>query len=138
MAAKSADLTGQIFGDWTVLGFSHKDTSTRWWRVRCACGVERVQRQWVLTTGKSQRCGPCGSRAGAETLARKQAELWVGTETNGWLILAPAGTVRHYTQKVSMWTCRCVTCGAIVDMARTQIGNPLMPVCRHGIAPEEN
>lgn len=129
------DKTGHTYGDWTVLAFSHRDTNTRWWRVKCACGAERTQREWLLTTGKSKRCGACGSRVGAATLAQKQAEQWIGTETGGWVILAPAGTAQYGGQRVTMWTCRCLACGAVVDIPRTDIHKPIMPVCRHGGSP---
>ncbi len=137
-ARPAADLTGHTYGDWTVLAFSHTDKNTRWWRVRCACGVERTQRGWLLKAGKSRGCGACGSRKGAQALAQRQAEQWTGTEVNGWTILACAGSVEYGTQKVTMWVCRCTTCGAVVDIPRTNIHKPTMPVCRHGVIPEES
>lgn len=103
--------------------------------MRCSCGSERTLRQWSLTTGKSQRCGPCGSRVGADFLTRKQAEEWVGTETGGWVILARAEPVRRASHDITMWVCRCLTCGAVVDIPRTDIHKPTMPVCRHGVSP---
>lgn len=130
------DLTGRTYGDWTVTAYSHRDDKgTHWWRVRCACGTERTQRAWVLTSGKSTRCGACGTRAGALTLRQRQAERWVGTESNGWVILGYSHTVQHWSQKLPMWTCQCTVCGAVVDMSRDVVCKASMPVCRHGVVP---
>lgn len=131
----AVDLTGRTFGDWTVLAFSHSDGKARWWRARCVCGNERVQRGWVLTKGKSLRCGTCSSRKEGELFVQRRAEEWAGTEANGWIVLAHAGTVSYGAQQITMWTCRCITCGAVVDVPRTSIHKPTMPVCRHGIIP---
>lgn len=127
---------GKVFGSWTVTGFSHRDTNTAWWRVRCACGNDRVQRSWVLTSGKSLRCGDCAARRGGKALALSHARQLVGTVVSGWTVLAYTGIVSVHNAGTTMWACQCIVCGAVVDIPRTVLGKATMPVCRHGSVPE--
>lgn len=136
MPAQNTDsVTGRTYGDWTVIAFSHKDREGHWWRVRCACGAERTQRSWVLTSGKSTCCGACSARKASRLQLQRQADMWVGTKGNGWIIVAHVGTIETPSGKITMWACRCLTCGAVVDMPRSVIHKPTMPICRHGVSP---
>lgn len=130
------DLTGHTYGEWTVTAFSGKDNrGASLWHVRCSCGAQRVQRGWVLTSGKSTRCGDCATQESARQGLRRQADLWAGTTFGTWTILGCAGSVPYGSVRVSMWTCRCTVCGAVVDFPREAVHKPMMPVCRHGKAP---
>ena len=135
-AQPRTDLIGQTFGAWKVTAFSHRDEGgTFWWFATCTpgvCDAERVQRGWVLTSGKSTRCGACAHAGLAELKSQEQADRWVGTETGGWVITARSGSVQYGRHKISMWTCRCLACGAVVDIPSRDIHKPIMPVCRHG------
>jgi hypothetical protein len=51
------DLTGQKFGEWNVLGFSHKHGAYTCWLCRCSCGIEKAIISTSLKSGKSQSCG---------------------------------------------------------------------------------
>ena len=56
------DLTGQSFGDWTVLSFSHRQTypsgsTVNHWLCVCSCGIEATVRQSNLLSGASSGCG---------------------------------------------------------------------------------
>lgn len=52
------DLTGLVFGRWTVLGEAGKDSRNhKKWLCRCECGVERAVLGYDLKKGKSQSCG---------------------------------------------------------------------------------
>ena len=63
------DLTGQIFGQWTVI----KDSGERLkgscgnsrvrWLCRCSCGEIALITTRGLTSGRSKRCNRCASRA---------------------------------------------------------------------------
>jgi hypothetical protein len=59
VAGKVEDLTGQVFGRWTVLGRAgtYKREST--WTVVCSCklAIVRVLRAAMLKKGKSKSCG---------------------------------------------------------------------------------
>lgn len=35
------DLTGKIFGRWTVIKFSHRNGQSKYWLCRCECGNEK-------------------------------------------------------------------------------------------------
>ena len=60
------DLTGQVFGRWTVLSLAedkeHKNRLKRGskgavWLCRCECGTERTVISYNLRRGNSQSCG---------------------------------------------------------------------------------
>lgn len=51
------DLTGQIFGRWTVLKCSGKRGNFVVWHCRCACGVEKDVYAKSLRSGASKSCG---------------------------------------------------------------------------------
>jgi hypothetical protein len=48
---------GQTFGRLTVLSEEDHDPERKYWRCRCACGVESVVRQDHLVSGRTQSCG---------------------------------------------------------------------------------
>lgn len=59
---KYKDLTGNVYGKNTVLGYSHtyKDAGGRYvamWDVRCECGNIKKSRYDVLVRGRSKSCG---------------------------------------------------------------------------------
>lgn len=49
------DLTGQIFGNWTVI--SRDNSRPRYWNCECKCGTRKSVYGSSLTTGKSKSCG---------------------------------------------------------------------------------
>lgn len=56
------DLTGEKFGRWTVLSFSHKEIISKthvyyFWNCRCECGTEKTILANTLRSGKSKNCG---------------------------------------------------------------------------------
>lgn len=52
------DLTGIVFGEWTVINFSHRNkTNVYYWNCVCSCGVERKVNGTALTHGTSKCCG---------------------------------------------------------------------------------
>lgn len=58
------DLTGQVFGRWTVIKFdneNHRKDQHRRWICRCSCGTVRSVSATRLTRGVTQSCG-CGQR----------------------------------------------------------------------------
>ncbi|WP_405558925.1 hypothetical protein OHV08_33870 [Streptomyces canus] len=64
MTVPKDDLTGRVFGSWTVLQFSHRAHDRQpFWRCRCICGTEKAVRGSDLTRGESTRCRECGKVA---------------------------------------------------------------------------
>lgn len=57
MSRKGIDLTGSVFGKWTVLS---KTTGKNMQLCRCTCGRERKVPTGNLTLGLSTQCKPCG------------------------------------------------------------------------------
>lgn len=52
------DLTGRVFGRWTVLGFAGVTTNhDSRWSVRCACGTTKQALGRNISSGKSKSCG---------------------------------------------------------------------------------
>lgn len=51
------DITGHTFGRWTAISRTGASGRGAMWRVRCACGTEKVVRGSALRGGRSQSCG---------------------------------------------------------------------------------
>ncbi len=62
------DLTGQRFGNLTVLGPAENVGSKTAWRCRCDCGRETVVKTHHLRCGHTKTCG-CGNGAGGSRQA---------------------------------------------------------------------
>ncbi len=59
---KNADLSGQSFGEWTVLALAGRDKCrNRRWLCRCSCGTEKRVGAIALKNGNSRSCG-CKTR----------------------------------------------------------------------------
>lgn len=72
------DLTGQVFGRLTVLGFSHYDKySIHHWKVRCSCGTEKIVGGSAMISGYIKSCG-CLRR---ETTSKLRKGIIVSDET---------------------------------------------------------
>lgn len=56
MGGKRIDLTGQVFGRLTVVGYSHSKYDA-YWKCVCTCGAECVVRGLGLKAGDSTSCG---------------------------------------------------------------------------------
>jgi len=98
------DLTGQVFGRFTVLGFSHKKGTVKYWRCRCECGNERTVAAQSLLSGASKSCGCLRS------LRRKDL---TGQVFGKLTVLGYAGSNGF----VSLWRCRC-ECGNEIVLPR--------------------
>jgi len=73
MGGRHKDLTGQQFGSWTVLGKvdqRSKNGSIRW-RVKCACGEEKLLTTSTLNSGASKSCRRCSNRHAFGEAAKK-------------------------------------------------------------------
>lgn len=75
MGSRVKDLTGQIFGRWSVISFGGMDTrynsNSALWLCRCECGVEKLVSSNSLSRGKSKSCGCLLSDS-----ARERALTW--------------------------------------------------------------
>ena len=65
------DMTGWVFGEWTVLYFvGVTPARQRLWKCQCSCGNKAVVQGGNLRSGRSTRCLACGGRRGAEAFWR--------------------------------------------------------------------
>lgn len=62
MARPAVDITGQVFGDWTVLRRDGQLQANAAWLCRCPAGHERRINSQRLRDGRTLRCPECGSR----------------------------------------------------------------------------
>lgn len=106
---KLIDLTGQTFGEWTVLQYAGK----MYWNCRCSCGVEREVLGNHLRNGRQTQCGHGGSP--------KRIDL-TGQQFGDLTVLKYAGD--------KYWLCQC-SCGKIKEIHGTRLRNGWVTSCGH-------
>jgi hypothetical protein len=80
------DLTGQSFGEWTVLreGERNPTRNTTRWVCKCSCGTERSVSTGMLMAGESKSCGCKKAKDAAARMTRhgmsgsKFHNIWMG------------------------------------------------------------
>ena len=107
--SKVIDLTGRVFGRWTVIGKAESRGYISYWKCRCECGNEKEVRGTQLTRGISQSCG-CLQR---ETRANMNTERYskdslVGKRFGKLTVIEKVGTSSK--NKEYLWKCQC-DCG---------------------------
>lgn len=98
--AQLLDLTGNVYGRLTVVGYDHQEGSKHFWKCNCACGKEGI-----IVDGKNLRSGSkksCGCLKIERCKSKKPKEDLTG-RVFGDL------TVESYV-KHSYWKCKC-KCG---------------------------
>lgn len=110
---KFIDLTGQVFGRWTVLEKAENRGYVSYWKCRCECGKEAEVRGTQLTRGISKSCG-CLQK---ETRARMNTERYsknslVGQRFGKLTVLEKVGNARN---KEYLWKCQC-DCGNTLNV----------------------
>ena len=100
---KLLDLTGMLFGRWTVVRVA--SMTPKKWLCKCACGIEAEVFQSSLRSGHSKSCG-CHSK---DTASVGSLLDEIGRVYNGWTVLSFA-----YSDKygVARWNCRS-RCGDV-------------------------
>lgn len=58
---KLKDLTGNVYGNWTVIEFAGIKNTVSMWKVSCMCGTVKVVQYSSLVGGGSKSCG-CSKR----------------------------------------------------------------------------
>ena len=99
------DLTGQVFGRWTVVGPRHVRRSIPIWRCRCSCGSEKWVVSQTLRNGSSRSCG-CLLR---EETAKRFLKNLVGKRFDRLTVLKQ----RKSENRINSWLCQC-DCGQTV------------------------
>jgi len=61
------DLTGSVFGQWTVVSYKEKDKhNKRKWLCKCSCGDDYIVAEGDLKQGKSTQCKKCSRKKKGE------------------------------------------------------------------------
>lgn len=140
LVVNSKDLTGQVFGRWTVLGRAADNISkcgNRYtqWICRCECGTERVVSMSNLVNGKSKSCG-CLSRKVDDDLTGRQFGRWTvlkraenyvspqGKKKSQWLCECECGTV-HVVSRSALVSGKSVSCGCLPKKFKSAYGHDL-------------
>lgn len=117
---KYTDLTGQQFGDWTVLCKAEKPEGLKsngaYWLCRCTCGKEKVILGHSLLQGKSTSCGTCRLDIVDDLTGQVFDQLTV----------IERDFSRPSNSNGAFWRCRC-TCGNEI----TVLGKNLKHQPRH-------
>ena len=73
-----SDLTGQVFGQLTVLSRAGSKGTSATWHCRCTCGSTTEVRRNHLVTGHTTSCG-CAKRAAAVSQTHRRTHGYFGT-----------------------------------------------------------
>lgn len=102
------DLTGQRFGEWTVIRFDHRKGKSYYWLCHCECGIERVVKAGALTSGRSKSCG-CGRKLPDKISGKRFGSLVVVRKTD-----------ELYADGSYLYECKC-DCGGIIKTTSTKL-----------------
>lgn len=122
---KVKDLTGKVFGQLTVLSFSHTTTNGAYWLCRCTCGTEKVVPSKLLKNGRAVSCGCKKAQIVRSTIERsieRRREMFgtidlVGKRFGSLTVLERVSCKHH-----NMWLCRC-DCGKVVTKSSSNLAN---------------
>ena len=124
---KTIDLTGQTFGEWTVLYKSQKKTKSRqtYWHCKCSCGNEKDVCGGNLRNGSSTNCG-CLRK---QTLQKIKVKDITNQKFGRLIAIKP--TQQRQNNNV-IWQCKC-DCGntVFVPAASLLSGNTKSCGCLH-------
>jgi 5-methylcytosine-specific restriction endonuclease McrA len=115
------DLTGQVFGRLTVIGFSHTNNKRlSYWKVTCSCGAQKVVRGASLIAGEIRSCG-CLQK---ESTIKQRLDLT--GEVFGRLTVLEFSHINKNRQ--TMWRVQC-SCGNQKIMGGSTIKNGYILSC---------
>lgn len=133
----SRDLTGQVFGRWTVLyradnRVTPKGRSLRYWHCKCSCGREKDVVESALISGKSVSCGCYRKERFAEKIP---FEDLTGKQFGDWTVLErlpDKHTGSEKKNRIQLWRVRC-SCGTEKVVSRTILkqGNSTSCGCKN-------
>lgn len=111
------DLTGQRFGEWTVIDYAGNGK----WNCVCSCGTKRAVQGRYLINGNSKCCG------GGKHKQNIPRQDLTGKRFGRWTVLSYAGNRK--------WTCVC-DCGNIGEVYTGNLNNGSSQSC--GCIQKEN
>lgn len=118
----SYDLTSQIFGELTVLKYSHTQAKTAYWICECSCGKIVIKSTRSLKQGQHPSCGHY-KKPGIAT----QAHDLTGQIFNYLEVL-------YFTEKRAsngsiIWKCRCLNCGTEIEVSSSHLKDQISCGC---------
>jgi hypothetical protein len=116
----SIDLTGKVFGRWTVLARSGVEKGRPYWSSRCECGVEKRILGANLRYGISTSCGGCWN--GDDLSGRRFGRLLVRDRAQraGWSCVCDCGSVRDFTAS-HLVSRQNNSCGCLINETRDRV-----------------
>ena len=108
------DLTGKVFGELTVIGFSHREKYNNYWNCKCSCGKECKINEYRLRIGTVKSCGHLKNHR--DLIGKRYGRLTVLESTDK----------RKYRYVV--WKCRC-DCGEIVYTTTSALTTGVVTSC---------
>ena len=117
MSRLMANLTGKIFGDWTVNSYAHKINQRNYWECTCSCGNSKLVDGGELSAGRTKSCGHgkkvdlCGMTFG---------EWYVESSSR----IVPEEDFKHY------WLCKC-SCGNVREVPHGNLMSGTSTNCGH-------
>lgn len=123
------DMTGQVFGLWTVLSFLDVRNENSRWLCRCECGTERAVWGNQLRCGRSTGCGCKRLAASRVRTPHNFADLTA--QRFGSLVVVERHGTADKTR--ATWLCRC-DCGgtSVVRTLDLRAGKATTCGCSHG------
>lgn len=132
---KAEDLTGQIFGLWTVLERRPKPDTTKnngtYWLCKCQCGKEKVVWGKSLKDGTSQSCGcRLNSKPKLNLIGQRFGKLIVleyikqPHEAPIWKCQCDCGNIT-YSSTFSLRSGHKMSCGCLISKGEYKIENIL-------------
>lgn len=108
--SRMIDLTGQKFGELTVIKRAEKPSDSKstsvFWLCRCSCGNEKIISSNVLRQGKARSCG-CKT---SQLLSNSQAIDIIGQRFGHLIVLERAPRPEHCKSAGAYYKCKC-DCG---------------------------
>lgn len=132
------DLTGQVFGEWTVCAKGPYKHNNQYWCCRCSCGKERDVCQATLLNKQSRSCG-CrrkrddygrtwhkleeGQKFGRWTVVSREPKPGGNGGGRRWLCRCECGTER-YVKATSLASGKSKSCGCVLRDPRLNCRGP--------------
>lgn len=114
------DMTGRVFGEWTVLRESPNSKKNARWVCQCSCGAEHSVPGNSLRNGTTGQCRACWVKKNSGP-----KEDLTGRVFGKWTVLSAAGR----TSGILTWMCQC-ECGTIKDVRSDALRNGTSTQCR--------
>jgi hypothetical protein len=139
--SKRIDMTGQQFGDWTVLHYDENSKGgTAKWICRCVCGNEKSVAGPSLRRGESKGCGcrkainsrenngtfvnEIGNRYGKLVVIAKDEELSIAKHRAQWVCKCDCGNLKTVSSKC-LRDGKTKSCGCMLSVGEEEVAKLL-------------